>query len=201
MQSPPAVRHYGELFPRLQNFRAHVLHFVFSIVYEGYRWWAQVARGEPRFTAITYRLVVGGRPRSVAHLPRGTTHVLDLTAETFAASDVLQSGVGFCKTPCWDTTLPDLDALKGCVRWAVKALESDPAAILYVHCGFGHSRSAVVTALILSRLRHTLNWRHEFERSVQACRPKAHFNWSQGIAADLCQASLRQDDSSCASVT
>lgn len=49
-------------------------------------------------------------------------------------------------TPLLDGTAPDLEQLEGATQWIADHISKDK---VYVHCAFGHSRSATVVAAYL----------------------------------------------------
>ena len=87
-----------------------------------------------------------GRWPGEADLPAGVDLVVDVTAELPVRRRVVHAGRAYLCLPALDASVPD-EAL---FRTTVDQLASDPRGI-FVHCAFGHGRSAMVVAAILIR--------------------------------------------------
>lgn len=128
---------------------------------------------------------VGRRPR-VHELPEGVAIVVDLCAELPAAPGVASDrganrasgsapGRAYLAIPTLDATSPTPAQLVRAVDTVLSA--SGPA---FIHCAFGHGRSATLAAAVLIRRGDaTLD---DVEQLMQARRPKIALNAHQRAA-------------------
>lgn len=91
---------------------------------------------------VTPWLYLGRRPAR-GELPSEVTAIVDLTAE-FPVDPVLLGGRSYLCLPTLDGHVPSQEALRQLVAQA-DAL----GGVLYVHCAYGHGRSALVAAALL----------------------------------------------------
>lgn len=96
---------------------------------------------EPVYHAILPDLLLGRRP-GAHELPPGTTLLVDLTAELSAP--LARRVAAYASVPALDGTAPPLDAFTALVE---RVATHEGTA--YVHCAFGHGRSACVVAAVL----------------------------------------------------
>jgi protein-tyrosine phosphatase len=131
---------------------------------------ARSVTGEPVANEVAAGIWVGRRPR--AHeLPPGIAIVVDLCAELPAASGVAR-GRGYVAIPTLDAMSPPPAEIARAVD-AVLAVRG-PA---FIHCAFGHGRSATVAAaLLVRRGEATLE---DVERTLRARRPRIGLNAHQ----------------------
>ena len=126
--------------------------------------------GEPVANEVAAGVWVGRRPR--AHeLPDGIAIVVDLCAELPQAPGVAD-GRGYLAIPTLDAMSPT----PAQIARAVDAMQatSGPA---FIHCAFGHGRSATVAAaLLVRRGEATLD---NVEHKLRACRPRIGLNAQQ----------------------
>jgi protein-tyrosine phosphatase len=110
---------------------------------------------------------VGRRPR--AHeLPEDVAIVVDLCAELAEAPGVAD-GRAYLAIPTLDATSPTPAEI---TRAVDTILATKGAA--FIHCAFGHGRSATVAAaLLVRRGEATLD---DVERKMRACRPRIGLN-------------------------
>lgn len=133
------------------------------LLHELARW----ATDEPVANEVTPGVWVGRRPRR-HELPPGIAIVVDLCAELPEAPGVA-TGRRYLAIPTLDATSPTRDEI---VR-AVDAIDAagGPA---FIHCAFGHGRSATVAAALLVRRGDaTLD---SVEPLLRARRPKIRLN-------------------------
>jgi hypothetical protein len=113
---------------------------------------------------------VGRRPRR-HELPAGTAIVVDLCAELPEAPGVAADR-RYLAIPTLDATAPP----PGEIVRAVEAVLATPGAA-FIHCAFGHGRSATVAAAVLVRRGEaTLD---DVERILRAARPRIGLNAHQ----------------------
>lgn len=125
---------------------------------------------EPVGDEVAPGIWVGRRPRR-HELPAGIAIVVDLCAELPEAPGVA-AGRGYLAIPALDATAP---APAEIVR-AVDAVLAAPGAA-FIHCAFGHGRSATVAAAVLvQRGDATLD---DVERVLRAARPRIGLNAHQ----------------------
>lgn len=125
---------------------------------------------EPVADQVAAGLWVGRRPR--AHeLPPGTTLVVDLCAELTEPAAVT-AGATYLLIPTLDATAPT----PADIARAVDAVLATPGAA-FIHCAFGHGRSATVAAAVLVRRGEaTLD---DVEHKLRAIRPRIGLNEHQ----------------------
>jgi protein-tyrosine phosphatase len=107
--------------------------------------WQAVRLGpEETWNQIRPWLYLGRRP-APGELPEDSTLVIDLTAE-FPRDDRVLAGRSYLCLPTLDAHVPSLQALRSLIEQA-----SQGERVLYVHCAYGHGRSALVAAALLLR--------------------------------------------------
>ena len=125
---------------------------------------------EPVGNEVAPGVWVGRRPRR-HELPAGIAIVVDLCAELPAAPGVA-AGHRYLAIPTLDATAPSPAEI---VR-AVDAVLAAPGAA-FIHCAFGHGRSATIAAAVLVRRGDaTLD---DVERRLRAARPRIGLNAHQ----------------------
>jgi protein-tyrosine phosphatase len=128
---------------------------------------------EPVADEVAPGIWVGRRPR-VHELPAGTAIVVDLCAE-FPVSAGVKDGRAYVACPTLDATSPTPAELVDLVDRVLAA--GGPA---FIHCAFGHGRSATVAAAVLVRRGDaTLA---DVEGKLQARRPRIGLNATQRAA-------------------
>lgn len=137
---------------------------------------ARTLTREPVANEVAAGVWVGRRPR--AHeLPAGVAIVIDLCAELAEAAGVAD-GRTYLAIPTLDATAPTPAEI---VRAVDAVLAANGAA--FIHCAFGHGRSATVAAALLVRRGDaTLD---DVEPKMQACRPRIGLNAYQRGALAL----------------
>jgi len=125
---------------------------------------------EPVANEVAPGVWVGRRPR--AHeLPEGVAIIVDLCAE-FSKAPGVTDGRAYLAIPTLDATSP----APAEIARAVDAMLAAGGAA-FIHCAFGHGRSATVAAALLVRRGDaTLD---DVERKMRACRPKIGLNSHQ----------------------
>lgn len=113
---------------------------------------------------------VGRRPRA-DELPAGIKVVVDLCAEMPAARGV-RDGRVYVTIPTLDARAPSPEQIAEAVDQVVAA--DGPA---FIHCAFGHGRSATVAAAVLVRRRQATV--EGVERQMKAKRPRIGLNRHQ----------------------
>ncbi len=107
-----------------------------------FRLYRLFARG-PAYTEVIPDLYFGrrltGNEAAAAYL-LGWQGVLDLAME-FAETRALRKLPGYRSVPLLDSTAPAEEKLKDAIAWIGDSLPKGP---VYVHCAFGHGRSACV---------------------------------------------------------
>jgi protein-tyrosine phosphatase len=128
---------------------------------------ARSATDEPVANEVAPGVWVGRRPRR-HELPPGIAIVVDLCAELAAAPGVA-SAQGYLSIPTLDATSPTPDQIAHAVETMLAA-----GGPVFVHCAFGHGRSATVAAaLLIRRDDATLE---DVERQLRAHRPRIGLN-------------------------
>lgn len=126
--------------------------------------------GEPVANEVAAGVWVGRRPRP-NELPPGIAIVVDLCAELPEAPGVA-SGRGYLAIPTLDAMSPPPAEIARAVDAVLAA--RGPA---FIHCAFGHGRSATVAAaLLVRRGEATLD---DVERKLRAHRPRIGLNAHQ----------------------
>lgn len=139
-------------------------------------------RREPCYHRVGEGLVLGRRP--FAHeLPADCELVVDLTAE-FAADPRILAKRRYRSLPVlnrhvpsdaeFEALLDELQRFRGCI---------------YVHCGAGRGRSAMVVAALLV-LRGAAEDARDAERKLRALRPGVKLHAAQRAIVDRCCAAL-----------
>lgn len=125
---------------------------------------------EPVANEVAPGVWVGRRPR--AHeLPEGIAIIVDLCAE-FSKAPGVTDGRAYLAIPTLDATSPSPVEI---ARAVDTMLATKGAA--FIHCAFGHGRSATVAAaLLVCRGDATLD---DVERKMRACRPRIGLNAHQ----------------------
>lgn len=128
---------------------------------------------EPVANQVAPGVWVGRRPR--AHeLPPGVGIVVDLCADLPEAPGVA-TGRAYLSIPALDSTAPTPAQIAG----AVDTMLTTPGAA-FIHCAFGHGRSATVAAALLVRRGDaTLD---DVEAKMRAIRPRIGLNAVQRAA-------------------
>lgn len=138
----------------------------------GWAAWRAVGLGpEPVFDRITPWLYLGRRP-AAGQLPADTTVVIDLTAEFPVDRRQLGDRAYLC-LPTLDGHVPSPDELRRLVEQA-HAL----GGVLYVHCAYGHGRSALVAGALLRRRGEVATAAEALAR-LKAARPRVKLSASQ----------------------
>lgn len=122
---------------------------------------------EPVANEVAAGVWVGRRPR-VHELPPGVAIVVDLCAELAEVPGVADGRTYLA--------IPTLDATSPVPREIARAVDAMLAAngAAFIHCAFGHGRSATVAAALLVRRGDaTLE---DVERKLRACRPRIGLN-------------------------
>jgi hypothetical protein len=136
----------------------------------------ELARGvtsEPVANEVAPGVWVGRRPRE-DELPAGIAIVVDLCAEMPAARGV-HAGREYVSVPTLDARTPSAAELAAIVD-RVQA----SGGPVFIHCAFGHGRSATVAAAVLVRRgAYTLD---NVEAAMKAVRPKIGLNRRQRAA-------------------
>ena len=144
-----------------------------------------VRRREPCWHEVAPGLYVGRKPRAF-ELPRACTRVIDLTCEFAAARDVVR-GRSYRCFPILNRHVPREDALRALLQTLV-AHEGG----LYVHCGAGRGRSAMLAAALLVLRGHACDV-DAAERRIAALRPGVKLHAAQRALITRCCATLRAD--------
>lgn len=141
------------------------LFFLPFLLFSQLAWW--VYRHATREDACN-EIVPGmwlGRWPGRADMPDGIDVVVDITAELPARPGV-RDGRRYLCLPTLDGSVPDEASFTA----MVDRLEHEPGA-LFVHCAFGHGRSAMLVAVLLLR-RGLARDAAEAESMLKARRPK-----------------------------
>lgn len=145
---------------------------------------ARSLTNEPVASEVAPAVWVGRRP--AAHeLPEGVGIVVDLCAE-FAKAPGVADGRAYLALPTLDATSPTPAEI---VRAVDTMLVTKGAA--FIHCAFGHGRSATVAAALLVRRGDaTLD---DVERKMRACRPRIGLNaYQRGALAEAVKLGARR---------
>lgn len=111
------------------------------------------------FDEIAQGLYLGGWPFLPAHLPPGGPSVVDCTCE-LPRSAFVDAGE-YLLVATWDTRAPAIAQIELAARWACeKRAQGKP---VYVHCAFGHGRSACVMCAILVAAGIAEDWKRAEE--------------------------------------
>jgi protein-tyrosine phosphatase len=136
---------------------------------------ARSLTNEPVANEVASGIWVGRRPR-LHELPPGIAIVIDLCAELTSADGVAE-GRTYLAIPALDATAPTPAQI---ARAVDAVLAANGAA--FIHCAFGHGRSATVAAAVLVRRGDaTLA---DVEQKMQAHRPRIGLNAYQLDALD-----------------
>lgn len=150
---------------------------VLAAPYLAFGWcaWQAVRLGpEETWNRVAPWLYLGRRPAR-DELPEEVTTVVDLTAE-FPVNRRILGERGYLCLPTLDAHVPDDQALASLVD---RALER--GGVLYVHCAYGHGRSALVAAAMLLR-RGEAAGPDEAVARLKAARPRVKLSPSQRAA-------------------
>jgi protein-tyrosine phosphatase len=131
---------------------------------------ARSLTGEPVADEVAPGVWVGRRPRR-HELPPGIAIVVDLCAELPEAPGVTD-GRAYLAIPTLDATSPTPDQIARAVDAMLAA--RGPA---FIHCAFGHGRSATVAAALLVRRGDAAL--DDVERMLRARRPRIGLNEHQ----------------------
>jgi protein-tyrosine phosphatase len=131
---------------------------------------------EPVSNQVAPGILVGRRPR--AHeLPAGVAIVVDLCAELAELPSVV-AGRRYLAIPTLDATSPSPAQLARATEAILEAIAGGGTA--FIHCAFGHGRSATVAAAVLIRRGDaTLD---DVEARMRAHRPRIGLNAIQRAA-------------------
>ena len=154
----------------------------------GHAWWAWIAWApmfaymrlmheaarsltrEPVANEVAPGVWVGRRPR-VGELPAGVAIVVDLCAELAELRGVVAAG-RYLAIPTLDATSPTPAQLAAAVDTILAATAGGGGA--FIHCAFGHGRSATVAAAVLIRRGDaTID---DVEPKMKARRPRIGLN-------------------------
>lgn len=143
-------------------------------------------RKESVHDKIVEGLYLGGWPFLLKHLPPGNPSVIDCTCELPRSSFVPKDEYLCLAT--WDTRAPTPSQIELAARWACeKRSKGKP---VYVHCAFGHGRSACVVCAILVALGVAETWkdaenivRERRKIKMNALHRKTLEEWSKHRAA------------------
>jgi protein-tyrosine phosphatase len=136
------------------------------------RWWlTSLLTRETAWDEVAPGLFLGRWP-AAEQLPKSVEVVVDLTAEFPRASTIGDARQYIC-LPTLDTQAPPAAALVSVARRV-----AETPAPAYVHCAFGHGRSAVMVAAILLR-RGVVRDVSEALSLLQAARPGVGLSRSQ----------------------
>ncbi|KAF3321788.1 Dual specificity phosphatase [Carex littledalei] len=128
-------------------------------------------RDEPLYNEICDGLYLGGWPRSKGDMPPGVLSVIDCTC------DLPHSGLvgpeDYICIGAFDTRAPLPWQIEFAVRWA--CAKRDTGRKIYIHCAFGHGRSACVMCALLVALGIAENWK-EAEKIICKRRPRIKMN-------------------------
>ncbi len=185
-------RHDGSL-----AWRAVLLLLPYLALVWGFHWLklAALRRGEPCFHPAAPGLYLGRRPRAF-ELPSGCALVVDLTSEFIESSAVVAACRYRC-LPVLNRHVPGERALAA----LLDELADEPGAI-YVHCGAGRGRSAMLVAALMVLRGHAPDV-DAAEHALRALRPGVRLHPAQrALIARLCPAPARraaapQDHSPC----
>lgn len=141
---------------------------------------------EPAWTPTECPQVFVGRfPWRARDLPLGITHIVDVQDELERAPH--SAHAHYLCIPCLDDTFASVDTLVASLqRYTQTICVTDR---VYVHCLFGHSRSAVCGGIIAAILQGT-TWRHEME-ALRSKRPNVHWTLRQADVAEEVVSQIR----------
>lgn len=140
--------------------------------------WRAIRLGpEEAHNRVAPWLYLGRRP-TPGELPDDVTAVIDLTAEFPVDRSQLGSRHYLC-LPTLDGHVPSADDLRDLVQRA-HALDG----VLYVHCAYGHGRSALVAAALLLQRREADSAEQAIAR-LRSVRPRIKLSRSQRDALDV----------------
>lgn len=97
---------------------------------------------ENAYDWITADIVIGRR-LSGKESPAGVENYVDLTAEFYEPKSVSKNS-NYISLPILDGHVPDIDELNS-------ALDKLSTGVTYIHCGQGHGRTGLFTALLLAK--------------------------------------------------
>ncbi|KAL5224021.1 hypothetical protein ABZP36_010660 [Zizania latifolia] len=127
----------------------------FLILARGYAIVKRFMRKESVYDMISEGLYLGGWPFMLKHLPPGNPSVIDCTCE-LPRSGFVPTNEYLC-VPTWDTRAPAPYQIEFAARWACEKRAKGKS--IYVHCAFGHGRSACVMCAVLVALGVAENWK------------------------------------------
>ncbi|KAG8093604.1 hypothetical protein GUJ93_ZPchr0012g19442 [Zizania palustris] len=127
----------------------------FLILARGYAIVKRFMRKESVYDMISEGLYLGGWPFMMKHLPPGNPSVIDCTCE-LPRSAFVPTNEYLC-VPTWDTRAPAPYQIESAARWACEKRAKGKS--VYVHCAFGHGRSACVMCAVLVALGIAENWK------------------------------------------
>ncbi|HET7504705.1 MAG TPA: dual specificity protein phosphatase family protein [Kofleriaceae bacterium] len=134
---------------------------------------ARTVTDEPVASEVAPGVWVGRRPRP-HELPAGVAIVVDLCAELPEPAAVVR-GRAYLAIPTLDATSPTPARIADAVDAMLAAASTGGAA--FIHCAFGHGRSATVAAALLVRRGDaTLE---DVEQQMRARRPRIGLNAHQ----------------------
>lgn len=137
-------------------------------------WLHRAIAGREPHARVTDRLFFGRRLTARELGDAGWERVLDLAAE-FPAT---RTTTGYRSLPVLDAMPPTGEQLRSAVEWINEGLTAGP---VYVHCAFGHGRSAcVVIAWLLAAGEVTTV--EEGERRLKTLRPGVRLTRAQADA-------------------
>ena len=134
---------------------------------------ARSLTSEPVGNEVAPGVWVGRRPRA-PEVPAGVAIVVDLCAELTMARGVAD-GRAYVAIPTLDATAPTPTEIARVVDTMIAT-----RGAAFIHCAFGHGRSATVAAALLVRRGDaTLD---DVEARMRACRPRIGLNAHQRAA-------------------
>ncbi|KAJ4766736.1 Membrane-associated phospholipid phosphatase [Rhynchospora pubera] len=128
-------------------------------------------RGEPLYNEIYDGFYLGGWPRSETDMPTGDLSVIDCTCD-LPHRGLIDPEDYIC-IGAFDTRSPLPWQIELAVRWA--CAKRDTGRKIYIHCAFGHGRSACVMCAFLVALGITESWK-EAEKIICKKRPRIKMN-------------------------
>ena len=140
-------------------------------------------RGEAAWHEAAPGLYVGRKPRA-SELPSDCTLVVDLTCEFTEAPEVVRKQAYRC-LPILNRHVPKEQAL----RALLQSLVAHDGGV-YVHCGAGRGRSAMLVAALLVLRGHAADV-PEAERMLAALRPGVKLHAAQRALIARCCSTLR----------
>jgi protein-tyrosine phosphatase len=136
-------------------------------------WIARRLSRENPWDEVAPGLFLGSWPAS-GRLPPGVAVVVDMTAEFPARSSVVLGHDYIC-LPTLDTGVPALGSFASVARRVAGS-----AAPVYVHCGVGHGRSALMAAAILL-CRGVVRTQPEAIDVLRTARPRVRLGANQRL--------------------